>query len=186
MDSDCARALKGLAVKASFRLRRDLLETIHRDLSRPHAYAAERVGFLGCRLAAIPDGICIIGETYLPVADDHYEDDPSVGAMMGSAAIRSALEFAYNHKVSVFHLHRHEHRGPPGFSSVDEREAGRFIPDFWKVAPGLPHGALVLSRDRIHGKWWDPRSGRAQSIDKYITVGFPTTTHLEASHEGFE
>lgn len=170
-------------MKASLKLCHDLLRGIHADLSRPHRYAAERVGFLACQLARTNYGICILGQNYLPVADDDYEDDPSVGAMMGSQAIRTALQYAYNHRTAMFHLHRHDHVGQPSFSSVDEREAAHFVPDFWKVAPGLPHGTLVLSHDRIHGKWWHPRTRSIQSIDEYVTVGFPTTSHLELYSE---
>lgn len=156
-----------------------LLEEIHADLSRPHPYAAERVGFIACRLAATATGACILGQTYRPLADAHYEDDPSVGAMMNAHAIRNALEYAYNHRVAMFHVHRHEHHGPPRFSLVDEEEAARFVPDFWKVAPSLIHGAIVLSRDRMHGKWWSPRTRTARSMDEYVTVGTRITSHLE-------
>lgn len=168
-------------MKVVFKLRRDLLERIHVDLSRPHHFAAERVAFLACRLASTDDGACILAQAYLPVADDHYEDDPSVGAMMDSQAIRSALEYAYNHGTAMFHLHRHEHRGHPNFSIVDECEAARFVPDFWKVAPNLLHGALVLSHDRIHGRWWGPCTRAARPIDEYVIVGFPTTCQQEIS-----
>lgn len=170
-------------MRGIFKIRRDLLDAVHDDLSRPHAYAGERVGFLACRLAPVSGGVCILGQSYLPVADEHYEDNPSVGAMMDGRAIRSALEYAYNHGTAMFHLHRHEHRGRPGFSFVDEREAALFVPDFWKVAPNLVHGALVLSWDRIYGHLWDPRTRRARPIDEYVTVGFPTTFDREMSYE---
>jgi hypothetical protein len=163
-------------MRATFKLQQDVLTKIHRDLSRPHAFAAERVAFMACRLAATPRGICILAQDYLPVDDRYYEDDASVGAMMGSWAIRKALEYAFNCKAAMFHIHRHEHHGLPRFSPVDEREAARFVPDFWKVAPGLVHGALVLSHDCIHGQWWHPTARTPRPIDEYVTVGFPTIT----------
>lgn len=166
-------------MRVTLKVRRDLLRGIHADLSRPHPHAAERVGFLACRLAGIPNGLCVLGQSYLVLADEHYEDDPSVGAMMNGQAIRTALEYAYNNRVAMFHVHRHEHHGPARFSFVDEQEAARFVPDFWKVAPGLIHGALVLSHDRIHGKWWDPRTRTACPIDEYVTVGLRIASQLE-------
>jgi len=168
-------------MRATFKLKQDLLIEVHRDLSRPHAFAAERVAFMACRLAATPRGICILAKNYLPVDETHYEDDPTVGAMMGSSAIRAALEYAFNHKAAMFHIHRHDHHGAPRFSAVDEREAARFVPDFLKVAPGLVHGALVLSYDRIHGQWWNPTTRTFRSIDEYVTVGFPIITQKDSS-----
>jgi hypothetical protein len=173
-------------VKVQFRIPRRLLEDIHADLSRPHPFAAERVGFLACRPAATADGMVLLAHEYRPVADTHYEEDYTVGAMMGSVAIRTALEYAYQHKMAMFHLHRHDHRGHPRFSMVDRREAARFVPDFWNVAPRTPHGALVLSHNRIHGHWWDQRTRLPQSIHEYMTVGFPTTLHLENDDAGLE
>lgn len=165
---------------AVFKIRRDTLEAIHADLWRPHAFAAERVGFVACRLADWPaGGVCVLAQTYLPVADDHYEDDPSVGAMMNGHAIRTALQFVYRNRTAMFHVHRHEHRGAPSFSFIDIREARRFVPDFWKVQPALIHGALVLSHDRVHGMWWDPATREPRLFTQYVTVGLPTTTHKE-------
>ena len=112
-------------MKISFRLTNELLTQIHGNLSRPHPFAAERVGFIACSAANGPDGgLIFLAQTFHPVADDHYMDDPRVGAMMGSAAIRSALQYAHQQPVSMFHVHRHEHLGRPRFSPVD-RQIGR-------------------------------------------------------------
>lgn len=165
-------------------MRRDLLLEIHADLSRPHEHAAERVGFVACRLAGLPnDGIAILAQTYLPVADDQYERSFVVGAMMNADAIRTALEYSYNRRTAMFHVHRHDHRGPPLFSAIDMSEASRFVPDFWKVQPELVHGALVLSFDAAHGQWWDPHTRQARPFDEYITVGRPMTLQRKAYRE---
>ena len=161
----------------SFRITDDLLTKIHADLSRPHAFAAERVGFIACACASLPDkGLEFLAQTFHPVADDHYIDDPRVGAMMGSAAIRAALQYAYQQPVSMFHVHRHEHRGRPRFSTVDICESARFVPDFWKVRPTRAHGALVLSLDSMFGHCWIPGARAPQSIESFSVVGRPTTT----------
>ena len=157
-----------------------MLEEIHADLSRPHPFAAERVGFISCKIAAIDtSGVAVLAQTYLPPADDHYEDDPSVGAMLNGAAFRAALQHSYRSRTAIFHVHRHEHRGRPRFSDVDMSEAKRFVPDFWKVQPSFPHGALVLSHDRMHGACWFPRRGTSVAFVNYIVVGFPTTIFHE-------
>lgn len=171
-------------MRTVFKIRRDLLQEIHADLSRPHHHAAERVGFIDCRLAELPRvGLAILAQTYLPVADEHYEESMVVGAMMNAHAIRTALQYAYNRRAAMFHVHRHDHRGLPRFSGTDLTEAGRFVPDFWKVQPYLIHGAIVLSFDRIHGRWWDPHTRRAQPVDEYVTVGYPMDLQREVVNE---
>src|SRR5579859_2844147 len=92
-------------------LRRDVL----RHLSKPHPFAAERVGFLSCGVASTPAGLLILAEQFHPVATKDYLRDLTVGAMMGPVAIRKALQFAYNNERSMFHVHCHDHRGRPGF-----------------------------------------------------------------------
>src|ERR1039457_4241238 len=91
--------------KITQRLRADILA----DLSRPHGCAAERVGFISCRVGPLSGGgTVILAQGFHTVADADYLDDPHVGAMMGPAAIRKALQLAYNQPFSMFHVHRSE------------------------------------------------------------------------------
>ena len=167
-------------MKPIFRIQRSLLNDIHADLSRPHPFAAERVGFISCKLASTDaENIAVLAQTYLPVKDDHYEDDPSVGAMLNGSAFRAALQHSYRSRTGIFHVHRHEHRGHPRFSHVDITEAKRFVPDFWKVQSAFPHGAVVLSHDRIHGMCWFPSARTPMPFASYMVVGFPTTIFQE-------
>jgi hypothetical protein len=160
-----------------FRARSDFLGRVRRDLHRPHRFAAERVGFLVCRAGRLVDGgLVILAAGYDPVSDEHYVDDPSVGAMMGPAAIRKALERAYNggaEDLSLFHVHMHGHCGRTGFSEVDDRESRRFVPDFFNVAPAMPHGAIVLSLDQAVGLCWPGPGAMPVPIDRFASVGAP-------------
>lgn len=165
-----------------FRISEALLATIHVDLSRRHAHAYERVGFIHCRFGAGLDRGVILAQNYAPVADADYLENPTMGAVMGPTAIRLALQAAYRHQGPVFHVHRHDHEGVPGFSPVDVRESAKFVPDFWKVAPTLPHGALVLSHDAATGRVWCPRSGNAQPMSAIVSIG-TRLTHLGAVHD---
>jgi hypothetical protein len=160
-------------MKATFRIQAPLLEQIHADLSRPHAFAKERVGFISCRVAGQTSGVALLATHYHPVDDGDYEDDPRVGAMMGEGAIRKALEYAYNQPVSMVHVHRHDHEGTPGFSRVDLTESAKFVPAFWHVRPTVPHGALVLSHDAMYGYWWNPQDKRSRPITELSVIGFP-------------
>ena len=160
-------------MRVVFKITRPLLRTIHTDLSRPHAFALERVGFIVCKPAALQEGHALLADSYLPVDDGDYLDDPKYGAMMGPAAIRKALQVAYRGDVSMVHVHRHEHHGDPEFSRADIVENGKFIPDFFKVRPSLPHGALVLSHNSMFGEVWEPESGRRRPFDQLTVVGRP-------------
>ena len=154
-----------------FRLTMNLLDRIHKQLSLPHPFAAERVGFISCGLSQLPNnGLLILAESYLAVADSDYIDNPHYGALMSSPAIRKALQFSFKNRKVMFHVHRHEHKGHPKFSSIDLRESSKFIPDFWKVQPKLPHGIIVLSHDSLSGLCWHPNSDKTIPINKFSLV----------------
>ena len=153
--SDPRGALKGVpAVSTIFRATAGLLWTVRQDLRRPHSFAPERVGFITVKAAQARDHLVLLAHGYHSVADDDYVDDPRVGAMMGQEAIRKGLDLALLEKVGIFHVHEHGHKGRPRFSRVDLTEQANFVPDFFKVRPEMPHGAIVLSHDRATGRVW--------------------------------
>lgn len=157
-----------------FKISRVLLNTVRSDLARPHPFAWERVGFLAGHPGVMSNGeIVILAQSYHPVADADYVDTDSVGAMMGAGAIRKALQIALSNRVSMFHVHMHEHVGVPRFSGVDLRESAVFMPDFWHVCSSHPHGALVLSRDSAAGLCWCPGSRHPLPIEEIVVVGSP-------------
>ena len=130
------------------------LTEVRTDLLRPHPFAMERVGFISMKAANTPRSLVLLACGYYPVEDDDYLDDPTVGAMMGSEAIRKALNIALLQPVGMFHVHVHDHVGRPDFSYTDVREQFKFVPDFFKVGGQMPHGALVLSQNRTAGRVW--------------------------------
>lgn len=168
-------------MKVTFKITRQLLAGVRADLRRPHAFAAERVGWLRCRVADSPAGLLVLAHDYVPVEDGDYVHDWTVGARMSSAAIRKALQVALNTKVAMFHVHLHDHPGWTRFSRVDEAETAKFVPDFWHVRPELPHGALVLSRDWAVGLCWYPY-GEVVNINEIVVVGAPIK-HFRSTHE---
>jgi len=161
-------------MKYELRMTRSLLERLHADLDRPHPHAAERVAFLTCRPAPVShEQMVLLGVEINPVRDEDYEEDTSVGAMLGAGAFRRIMQVAYNTPVTVIHAHRHEHHGAPWFSDLDLREARRYVPDFWKVRPGFPHGILVLSHDSAAGLIWNSRSRSPSRLRRVVVVGTP-------------
>ena len=62
-------------MKISFRLTNELLTQIHGNLSRPHPFAAERVGFIACSAANGPDGgLIFLAQTFHPRSEEHTSE----------------------------------------------------------------------------------------------------------------
>lgn len=158
-------------MKTTLKITAGLLAQVRSDLIRPHPFAHERVGFISAGLSSIGQDLLILARQYRPVDDGDYLDDPSVGAMMGPAAIRKALQWAMEHGHALLHVHTHGGHGIPGFSPVDLKENARFVPDFHKVAPCSPHGALVLSDTAARGQLWLDRNSASLEIDSFVEVG---------------
>jgi len=161
-------------MRVAFRITRELLRTAFIDLRRPHVFAAERVGFLSCRIGALrPAGWVILANGFHPVSDEDYLDDPTVGAMIGSGAFRNALQIALSQDVGMFHVHIHECLGRPWFSGTDLRENAKFVPDFWHVRPHMVHGTIVLSQNSMAGLCWHPQAKSPIRISEFSIVGAP-------------
>jgi hypothetical protein len=156
------------------RIARSLLAKIEADLHRPHAFAAERVGYLLARWAADDRACVLLPFDYLPVADDHYIDDPSVGARFSGAAIRAALQATLDHGCACLHVHAHP-PVMPYFGGLDLAEQDRLIPSFIATVPSAPHGALLLHGTGGIARIWGPGRGRPPASGRVTTVGFPMT-----------
>ena len=156
------------------RLPRGLLTRIHEDLSRSHAFAAERVGFLCCGVTVLHDAdLLLLGQDWHPVADEDYVEHPRVGACIGGGAFRKIFQIAYREPVTILHVHRHDHRGKPGFSLTDDRSMREFVPGFFNACQSRPHGALVLSHDSAIGAVWLKGDGRPRQLNSVQIVGTP-------------
>lgn len=154
------------------RIPRKLLETIHADLSRPHQFAAERVGFLFCRSSKSNGEWLALAVDYSPVADGDYIRDRRVGARINGSAIRKAMQRALDTDDGVFHVHRHEERGSPWFSPVDLRGLEELLPSFVAVGASTVHGAVVLSRDDASMVWY-ASSASAPAAGLVSVIGYP-------------
>lgn len=155
-----------------FRITDQLLRAIHTDLDRRHPFAGERVGFLTCGVGQLPDdGLAIYAAVYQPILDEDYVEDPRAAAMLGPGAFRKMLQQVYQRPASVFHVHRHDHRGKPFPSNIDQSESRKFVPDFWKVCPHHPHGILILSLDAMYGQVWRPGREDIRPFDCCLILG---------------
>ncbi len=156
-----------------FKITGEVLKSVIADLSRPHPFAGERAGFIGCKASRSREGVLILAHRYLPLQDDWYTDDERYGCFFNADAMRAAMQFALTADASMFHVHMHEHLGTPWFSRTDLRESSKFVPDFWNIRPNLPHGTLVLSEDSAAGLCWYPGEGKPTRISRITAVGFP-------------
>jgi hypothetical protein len=153
-----------------FRATSTFMADMRKDLMRPHAFAHERVGFITVRAAMGAEGLVMLAENYYPVADDDYLHDRSVGAMIGQEALRKALEIALLQRAGVFHVHMHGRSQRLWFSGTDLREQIKFVPDFFKVCPNMPHGAIVLDSRIAAGRVWRS-ADNVSNINEFDVTG---------------
>lgn len=158
-----------------FRITSTLRSSILNDLRRRHPFAYERVGFLFAKEGAGEGERLILASSYVPVADEHYIDEPGAGAWINADAIRLARQRALTDRIGVFHVHVHDHRGMPHPSAIDESEMAKVVPSFATLVPSRMHGAVVLSETRAHVVAWDAANNKFVAPRKVAFVGFPLT-----------
>lgn len=162
-------------MKATFKIPTQLLATMRSDLRRPHAFAHERVGFLTAGAMRRDNGALVLfAREYRPVADEDYLRDPSVGALIGSAAMRKGLQLAYRPRATLLHVHTHGGRGAPAFSGVDLTSGAEFVPGFFNAISRMPHGLLVLSDDSATALLWMSPHDTAY-VTEFVGIGGPCT-----------
>lgn len=158
----------------TIRIMRSMLGQVREDLARPHPFAAERVGFLLFRVGnQAGTERLLLPERYIAIPDEQYEDDPLVGARIGSGAIRNVMQAVLSTGMGALHVHGHGHRGSPRFSRVDLANYPALIAAFRNVAPTVPHGALLLSEDSSNALVWLPRVERPVAGGRIVVVGRP-------------
>jgi hypothetical protein len=158
-------------VNVTLRLCSSVIEAVRADLARAHPHAWERVGFLSAGASAAPGELLLTVRGYLPVADEDYALAPGVGAEIGSEAFRKALQWAYRPRSALIHIHTHHGFGRPGFSGVDLRSGGQFVPSFFATTPRMPHGMIVLSDDDATGLVWLGDDRAPIPISAFTQVG---------------
>ena len=160
--------------KVTIRVPDELCQKIRKDLARKHDFAYERVGFaIGKSKELHDDNELIIITDYVPVDDNHYIEDNSVGARINSDAIRNAMQIAMNKKCSIFHIHEHCGTGTPSFSFTDLNELPGIIDAMINANSNNIHGLLLLSEDGINATVkMKPSKGEA-ILEKVIRVGYP-------------
>lgn len=156
------------------RLTRALLDVILRDLRRPHSIAAERVGFLSVATGQADGGeLLALGMEYHAIPDDHYVADATVGARIGTEAIRGAIRRVLNSGRGLLHVHLHDHRGRPRFSGQDLLDQPLLVESLMRAAPAAPHGMLVLSENSAAAWIWRPGAAGPAVPAQITLIGYP-------------
>lgn len=164
-------------MKSTLRIPRILYDEMRTDLSRDHAFAAERVG---CLFAKMTDEL-ILAVRYLPLPDEMYENDYTVGAKFGSAAIRLMMQKVLDTGEGAFIVHQHCNSGLPRLSKTDEEHMLPVLPSLQNVGPKVAHGAIILSNDAVAAWMLFPSCRRVETINKVAVVGFPVTIFANRS-----
>lgn len=156
------------------RLLRKLYLRVREDLARSHPFAYERVGFLSAKLGnSAADEALVLFTEYYPVPDNEYIEDPHSGARINSNAIRGAMQRVLETGDGLFHVHSHEHRRKPVFSSMDLEETPRIVSSLQIAGPLQAHGMLLLSKDHGIAQVWLPGSTEPIVADRVSVVGYP-------------
>jgi hypothetical protein len=140
-------------MKMEMKLTAAMYGAILADLRRPHEFAAERVGFCSVRQTPAGEGVLLLIDHYFPVADEHYIDDPQVGAKIGEPALTEAIHRVYYGRetgTGLFHTHLHNHSGPTAMSKEDRGSIPTVVDGFRQVNAKAPHGLIIFSVDHAH------------------------------------
>lgn len=164
-------------MKVQIKLNGSLHAGIIRDLTRPHPFASERVGFVFGRLGSLSGQDRLILLTrYHSIPDNQYVEDHTVCARIGSEALTWAMQAVYHGRSGregIFHVHLHGHRGEPGISAVDRREIPMLMPGFQSVGRGAAHGIIILSADHGSGWVWLQGGMEPVHVDCISVIGAP-------------
>ncbi len=164
------------------RIPRKLLDNVRADLSRPHAFAAERIGFLFGRLAAADQALVLL-TGYEPVADDRYINDPWSGARIDSTAIRGAMQSVLDRGEGGFHVHLHHWPGRPVLSRMDAKEIPPVVTGLRRVGLAQAHGIVLLHEVECAAWVWLPGKEEAVEAESVSVVGFPLSIFGGTSRE---
>ena len=145
------------------------------DLKRAHPFAFERVGFLFFKKnKSSHDEYTILATEYMLVADEHYINDPMVGAKINNMAIRAVFQHLLDTSLGVLHVHLHDHYGKPQMSKSDSRGIPPLVKSFHNLGLDTPHGMLIFSKDNMNGWISSPKTLQVKNIVQTNIVGFPT------------
>jgi hypothetical protein len=159
-------------MRVELRIPTRLTTRLRVDLVRPNPYGGETVGFMATRSAKAADTTVVTAHDYRPVSDNGYIPADDVGVRIGSAAIRSAMEWGICGQQGIWHAHAHGGRErPPMLSDTDEHDIPRLVEALTRSCPTEIHGLLLLNQNLARAEAWVPGVGRCPVV--VMEVGWP-------------
>jgi len=164
-------------MKIQMKIHGRFLDHVRNDLQRPHEYAYERIGFIFVKTGAINgEDVMLLPSYYMPIPDEQYISDPTVGARYNSDAIRNVMQRVLDTGEGAFHIHEHSFMFPT-FSRDDIENQNRLIPTFRNVGQKSIHGAVLLTGETIVGLCWLPDETHPQRISQIKVIERPLRTY---------
>ncbi|MDA3925251.1 MAG: ThiF family adenylyltransferase [Kiritimatiellae bacterium] len=160
-------------METQLKITRPLFERVHEDLSCPHQFAWERVGYLLCNSRDAKQ-TKLIAFDYVPVPDEFYVEDDTCGARFTSDAVRLGMSLALEHKCSVLHVHVHALGAYP--SKTDKEELPGVAQSIVNASSSNTHGWLILSKTTAYGELTLP-CGTKSILKDLSVVGHPMVIH---------
>jgi len=136
-------------MRIEIKLTGTLYNGIMRDLARPHPFAAERAGFVCCRMGSL----CGSKDLLSSSADIIQFRTVNMWKIPQSARGSTATLLLGQCKLFIrvgqnvkafFTFHVHGHRGEPGMSFVDSRDLPKLISGFQSVGHEAVHGIIIF------------------------------------------
>lgn len=171
-------------MKTLVKIPRRLFEHAKEDLSRPHAFACERVGFFSTRRSVTDSGTLVHCIAYHAVADEHYVEDDSVGARIGSRAITDAMTRAMTDSVGQLHVHRHGGRGLPRPSFTDDDELSPLARSFVNANRSEASGWMILGDNDAYTRLTMPPHSEVVVACPVTIVGAPVIVNRRNTQPG--
>jgi molybdopterin/thiamine biosynthesis adenylyltransferase len=147
----------------------------HAEALRRHVFDQEGIegaAFVLCGQARSDNTDKLLGHTVVPIADEDFLRRERDGLSISSRALTRIAKLARSQGLSVIFAHSHPD-GVAHFSEQDDREEARLLPFLNARVPGRLHGTLVLTREGISGRLYNPQRTDAS----VFTVGMRLRLH---------
>jgi len=164
--------------KSKYKIKLKIPKQIHQqmlnDLRRSHDFAYERVGFLFTKSKKLnKNEILVTASEYIPVEDENYIKDRSVGAKINSFAIEKAMQEILDRNSGCFHVHLHNHSGTPSPSFTDMKSLPGLIKSFSNYSTEQVNGMLILSYDSFYAYVNSDDEKKYTTPELISVVGYP-------------
>jgi len=161
-------------MNVNIRISQKLYDDALTDLRRPHPFACERIGFFSSSTVQLDtNDFLIFLKDFHSIQNEHYIDNPEVGACIGREAIQAAMQRSLKLNMGQIHAHIHEHAGRPHPSPDDLEGVPPITRSLSLTSPDQTSGYLILSRNSAWAELHIAGTGQIAEASKITVTGFP-------------